>query len=125
MKQIVLTLLVLNICHWAADFTHLSTPWMLAAKRYGKPLFPILVHALVHTLLFFGAIFFLMDMQKALIAAAIQLPTHFAIDTFKGKLNVWFPSLENMQNPYHWYIFGADQFLHQTVIISIVSFLHT
>lgn len=117
----VLTLLLLNICHWAGDFSPLSTAWMLNAKRFGKPLLPILAHAGVHTLLFFTAIFALRGFDMALLAAAIQLPTHFAIDVFKGKMNVWFPELQSFENKFHWWVFGADQLLHQSVIIGTAN----
>ena len=113
----VLTLLILNVCHWAGDFTHLSTAWMLNAKRFGKPLLPILAHAGVHTLLFFIAIFALHGFDKAVLAAAIQLPTHFTIDLLKGRMNGWFPQLQNFENKLYWLVLGADQMLHQTVII--------
>lgn len=118
----ITTLILLNVCHWAADYTHLSTPWMLNAKRLGKPLFPILAHAGVHTLLFFLAVLALHDVEKALIAAAIQLPTHFLIDVWKGRMNGWFPAIQSPANKFHWYMFGVDQFLHQLVIIVITYF---
>ncbi len=117
----IITLLILNVCHWFADFTPLSTAWMLRAKRFGKPLFPILAHAGVHALLFFMAVFVLHGVENALLAAAIQLPTHFVIDVFKGRLNAWFPELQNYENKNHWLVFGADQFLHQSVIIGIAA----
>lgn len=98
----VATLLILNLCHWAADFTHLSTAWMLNAKRFGKPLFPILVHAGVHALLFFIAVFALHGIEMGLLAAAVQLPTHFVIDVTKGRMNVWFPKLQNFENRFYW-----------------------
>ncbi|MCX6185983.1 MAG: hypothetical protein NTU43_03160, partial [Bacteroidetes bacterium] len=44
-------LIGLFICHWLADYTLLSTAWMLNAKRFGKPLFPIFIHAAMHTML--------------------------------------------------------------------------
>ena len=113
----IITLIVLNICHWAADFTHLSTPWMLNAKQSGKPLLPVFAHAGVHAVLFFIAVLVLHGIEKAILAAAIQLPMHFAIDVFKGRLNGWFPGLRSFDNKFHWYVFGADQFLHQCVII--------
>ena len=50
------TLIILFACHWLADYTHLSTAWMLNAKRLGKPLLPIFAHALVHASLMFLAI---------------------------------------------------------------------
>lgn len=117
----VLTLLILNVCHWAGDFSHLSTAWMLKAKRFGKPVLPILAHAGVHTSLFFIAVFALHGFDKAVLAAAIQLPTHFTIDVLKGKMNVWFPELLSIENKFHWWVFGADQMLHQTVIIGTAS----
>ena len=101
----------------AGDFTHLSTAWMLKAKRFGKPLFPILAHAGVHTLLFFIAIFALHGFDKAIIAAATQLSTHFAIDVLKGRMNGWFPKLQSIENKLYWLVLGADQMLHQIVII--------
>jgi hypothetical protein len=94
---------------------------MLNAKRFGKPLLPILVHAGVHAILFFIAILALHGFEMALLAAAIQLPTHFAIDVFKGKMNGWFPELQSIENKFHWWVFGADQMLHQWVIIGITS----
>jgi hypothetical protein len=97
-------LIVLNVCHWAADFTHLSTDWMLNAKKYGKPLYPIFVHALVHAILFF------------------QLTTHFFIDLLKGKINFLFRRLEDPTNKFHWWVFGADQFMHHLIVILTVYY---
>lgn len=105
------------ICHWLADFTHFSTPWMLKAKAIGKPFFPIFIHACVHGTLMCFVLLFFVPLKMVLLLTAFQIATHFCIDVLKGKLNVWFPSLANNTNPYHWYIFGADQFLHQTVIV--------
>lgn len=118
----ITTLIALNVCHWAADYTHLSTAWMLNAKRLGKPLIPILAHAGVHTLLFFLTVLALHGSEKALIAAAIQLPTHFLIDVWKGRMNGWFPEIQSPANKFHWWTFGADQLLHQLVIIVIAYF---
>jgi hypothetical protein len=120
----ITTLIVLNLCHWAADYTHLSTGWMLNAKRLGKPFFPILAHAGVHALLFFLAVLALHGIEGALISAAIQLPTHFFIDVLKGRMNGWFPSIQSPSNKFHWWAFGADQFLHQLVIIVITYFTY-
>lgn len=113
-------LIVLSICHWAADFTHLSTDWMLHAKKHGRPLYPIFMHALVHAILFFVAVLFLYDLDKAVFAGLFQLVTHFFIDLLKGKLSFWFRKLEDPQNKFHWWIFGADQFMHHLVIFVIV-----
>ncbi len=114
---IYVTLVALNVCHWLGDYTHLSTNWMLSAKRYGKPFLPILAHAMVHTVLFFIAILALHGLEDAILAACIQLPTHFVIDTMKGRMNGWFPRLEDIKNKFHWYVFGIDQMCHHLVII--------
>lgn len=110
-------LFLLLICHWAADYTHLSQPYMLAAKRLGKPVAPILAHAAVHGVLMMAVIGYYIDGLTLVLLFLIQVLTHFIIDTLKGKCNVWFPALANPANPYHWYVFGADQILHVSVII--------
>jgi len=119
----VTTLLLLNVCHWAGDFTHLSTNWMLDAKRFGKPFLPIFIHAGVHATLFFICITLLHGLDAGLLAAAIQLPTHFAIDVWKGRMNGWFKNLQDPTNKYHWWLFGFDQWLHQLVIITTTYFV--
>ncbi len=125
LNTLAITLLTYEACHFLGDFTHLSTNWMLRAKRLGTPLLPILAHAGVHTTLFFIATFYLHGLDKAILSAQIQLPTHFIIDVLKGKMNYWFPSLQDTSNKFHWLLFGFDQYLHQIVIIStaiIVSY---
>ncbi len=59
----------------------------------------------------------------ALVRIAIQLPTHFVIDVWKGRMNGWFENLQNPANKYHWWIFGIDQWLHQSIIITTVYFI--
>jgi len=118
-----IALIALSVCHWAADFTHLSTDWMLNAKRYGRPLYPIFIHALVHALLFFITIWFLYDIEKALFTGGFQLITHFIIDLVKGKVNFWFRKLEDTSNKFHWWLFGFDQFMHHLVIIITVYYV--
>lgn len=119
----LIALIVLSVCHWAADLTHLSTDWMLNAKKYGKPLYPIFIHALIHALLFFVTILFLYDIHAAIFAGLFQLTTHFFIDLFKGKLNFWFRKLEDPANRFHWWLFGADQFMHHLVIFVTVYYI--
>ncbi len=121
-------LILLNVCHWLADFTHLSTDKMLAAKRKGMPLLPILNHAGIH-----GALMGLVlavylkgslhTMAIVFLAMGFETATHFIIDVLKGRLNVWYPQLANPANKFHWYIFGVDQFLHQMVIIIIAYYV--
>lgn len=118
----IITLIVLNFFHWAADYTHLSTNWMLSAKRLGKPILPILAHAGVHAILMGFAILVLHGGVLALQLAAFQLTTHFLIDLWKGRMNVWFPKLQSPANKFHWIVFGADQYLHQLVLIAMAYF---
>lgn len=59
------------------------------------------------------------NLLSAAIVMAIQTIAHFWIDLLKGKMNKWFPSLQNPANYFHWYVFGADQFLHILTIICL------
>lgn len=127
----ILLLFWLFLCHWLADYTWLSTTWMLMAKRLGTPLFPIFVHALVHTILM--AITLLIYFRSSIplfysniiLVLAIQLFSHFLIDVWKGKMNVWFPVIQSPMNKIHWVVFGYDQLLHTTVILIMVHILLT
>lgn len=123
-------LIILFFVHFLADFTHLSTQEMLAAKRVGKPLFPIFNHAAIHgTMMGFVIVLYLKGgihtIKIILFTILFETATHFVIDLLKGKLNVWFPKLQSPANKFHWYVFGFDQFLHATVIIFIVHFIQT
>lgn len=122
--QTTVLLITLFGCHWLADYTHLSTAWMLNAKRLGKPLFPIFTHAMVHSVLM-GIALWLLGINNELITRLMlfQLITHFAIDVWKGRMNGWFPSLANPTNKGHWWIFGIDQYFHAIVIIFMVHFI--
>jgi len=122
--MIYLTLLVLFLCHTLADYTPLSTAWMLNAKRFGKPLLPILAHAAVHTLLM-GIALILLGCEPYKIGCCmfLQLATHFGIDVLKGRINGWFPTVQNPANKIHWAVFGFDQYLHAVVIITMVYIL--
>lgn len=111
-------LILLFLAHYLGDYTHLSTKWMLDAKRTGSPFEPIMAHACVHGVLFMIVSVFFCP-EKAFIIGAFQILTHFSIDVWKGKMNVWFPSLSDPACKYHWYIFGFDQLLHHIVIITI------
>lgn len=111
-------LISLFICHWLADYTHLSTAWMLNAKRLGTPLLPIYFHALVHAVLMLIALFLVgVSTDKLSALFSLQLLSHFAIDVWKGKMNAWFPALQSPANKWHWIVFGFDQLLHALVII--------
>jgi len=122
MQQTII-LIGLFFCHWIADYTHLSMPHMLAAKRFGKPLLPILQHAFIHALLMFGFLAFFVSNSKTLILLSFfQFLSHFLIDTCKGRMNVWFSSIQSPANKFHWYVFGFDQYLHALIIIVMSYF---
>lgn len=114
--------IALLIGHWLGDYTHLSTPWMLQAKRLGTPIKPIFAHAIVHCILtIIALVIYGVSFKAILFGAAIQLSTHFAIDVWKGRMNGWFPSLQSPANPFHWYVFGLDQMLHIIVLVIITN----
>ena len=122
MKEFIL--IGLFICHFLADYTHLSTAWMLNAKRLGKPLHPIFTHAFIHAslMLVFLSLFGLSG-SKLFCLFTFQLNTHFLIDVWKGKMNSWFPSLQSPANKWHWIVFGFDQLLHAIVIILMYMYI--
>ena len=119
----MLLISLLFVCHFLGDFTPLSTTWMQEAKQFGKPLFPILIHALIHASLMLFVLFFFTTVQMAFTLSAFQLIIHFFVDTWKGRMNTWFPSLQNNANKEYWIIFGFDQFLHQMTILVMAFYL--
>jgi hypothetical protein len=114
-------LIGLFICHFLADYTHLSTAWMLNAKRLGKPLYPIFTHAFIHASLMLVLLALVFGFSGFKLAAlfGFQLITHFLIDVWKGRMNGWFPALQSPANKWHWIVFGFDQLLHALVIIGM------
>lgn len=116
-------LMLLFLCHTLADYTHMSTSWMLGAKRFGKPLFPIFIHASIHAMLMSLVVGYFIGFEyKWAYLVILQWSSHFAIDVFKGKLNYWLPNLQSPSNKWHWVVFGFDQYLHSVVII-IMSYI--
>lgn len=118
-----LILFLLMVCHYAADFTPLSTAWMLQAKQYGKPLYPILVHAFVHAFLMGIVLLFFVEFSVAFRLFGIQLIAHFFIDTLKGRLNERFPSFQDTTKRSYWMLLGFDQFLHNATLLLMVCYL--
>lgn len=117
-------LVLLLICHWAADFSHLSMPYMLQAKRIGRPIMPILHHALIHgTLMLSVMLLYSSDYMGIFGCFMFEVATHWGIDITKGKISDEWPKLADPSNPYHWYIFGLDQLLHVIVIIIMWVYL--
>lgn len=119
-------LLALFFCHFLADYTWLSRPSMLAAKRFGRPITPITEHAAVHGLLMLFALYaFGVRGWQCAGLATFQVVTHAAIDTLKGRLNARYAMLQSPANVLHWVVFGGDQYLHAVVIILMWHFANT
>jgi hypothetical protein len=113
-------ILCLLFVHFLADYTPLSTPWMLEAKRAGRPLEPIASHAAVHMLLCLPVLLFFSSREHVLeLAVAWWMigVSHFLIDTLKGRINGWYPPAASPVNKCHWVIFGLDQYLHAAVLV--------
>lgn len=117
-------LIGLFICHFLADFTPLSTAWMLNAKQLGKPLFPIFIHAAMHTMLMSLVLGWFVGFTNDWAYLVIfQWVTHFLIDVWKGRMSGWFPTLQSPANKLHWIVFGFDQLLHAIVIILMSHYI--
>lgn len=116
-------LIALFFCHFLADYTQLSRPWMLKAKATGEIGWRIMAHALVHGFLMAIVLcIYCGELRMSLIL--FQIITHFWIDVLKGRMNVWFPNTKDTAKYPHWILFGFDQFLHAIAII-IIAFLAT
>lgn len=115
-------IILLLVAHFLADYTHLSNSWMLNAKRLGRPLFPIFIHAAMHAMLMslvLGWFIGFSDVWAYLVI--LQWVSHFLIDTWKGRMNAWFPNLRSPANKWHWIVFGFDQLLHAIVIVIMAN----
>lgn len=120
----ILILVGLFFCHYLADYTWLSTPEMLKAKFLGTPLLPIWLHAFMHGfLMFFFMLLISTNFHLIACLTIFQMFSHFIIDTWKGRMNGWFPILQNPANKLHWVVFGFDQFLHLCVLVLMYSLL--
>jgi len=133
-NQTIVLLLALNLAHFLGDFTPLSK-WFIAAKRYGKPIGLVLAHGAVNGALYGMVVGIIMGFAPfsaygvetrhsllLLIATvfAIETITHTLIDVLKGRIAHKFPIAENTNKQTYWTIMGADQLLHQAVLVFIV-----
>lgn len=119
-------LLALFFCHFLADYTWLSRPAMLAAKRFGQPLSPIVAHGSVHAVLMLWALYaFGVRGWECAGLATFQLVSHTAIDVLKGRLNARYATLQSPANVVHWVVFGLDQYAHTVVVVLMWHFATT
>ena len=122
MTMNLLLLFCLLAAHFLADYTPLSTPAMLAAKKHGRPFHPIFDHGMWQGIvMFLVMVCFGVPLAPLCFLFAAQVWSHALIDTMKGRLTFYFPNtVGNMANKWFWIVMGADQLLHQAVIILMV-----
>ena len=123
-STIILLFLTLNLAHFLGDFTPLNQ-WFIEAKRYGKPIGLVAGHGAVNGVLYGLAIWLFLDWKAGMFAFGIETVTHTIIDLLKGRINRWFPVVEDTNKPIFWTIMGVDQLLHQIVMIVIVFLCYT
>jgi len=119
----ILFLILLFVCHFLADFTWLSRPFMLKAKRFGTPVWPILAHALVHGVLMFLLSLCFLSFSAAILVFIIQTLAHWLIDIGKGRATYYIKSTQDNTNVEYFVLFGLDQTLHNLTIILIWYFI--
>lgn len=114
----------LLISHFIFDYGKALTPAMIRDKSIGKIGWPIILHALLHSI-GVASVLLLNSVSITLVIplAFFEFITHLGIDVFKGKIEEAFPNLKNPKNPYHWHLFQVDQFLHVTIkyLISLIT----
>lgn len=120
MKETYL-LLQLFFGHFLGDFTPFLTVKMIAAKEKGKPLYPILMHALVHASFVFTILLFHnIEWHIIILCTLFELFAHFTIDVLKGKTAEKYPCTKNPKKRMFWATLGIDQFLHASCKIFIL-----
>jgi hypothetical protein len=118
----IFLLIGLFVCHFLGDYV-LSTSWMLAAKKIGKPVLPILAHGAVHTALMAALLILLKGVTPAvLIALVIQLVSHTYTDITKGRITASKAEVfGDISKPRFWWLFGVDQLAHQIIILIMAA----
>jgi hypothetical protein len=98
---------------------------MQLAKANGGPMYLIAGHAAVHTILVTLAVFLVArpGWSLILIAAGVELITHFALDAGRAHLGRRFPALNDHLDNRFWYALGVDQFGHGLVLVWIAGFV--
>ena len=111
----------LMIGHFLGDFTPLATARMQNAKTAAKPLWPIAAHAGVHAILAGLAIALIAAPGLSLlgIAVAIELASHFLIDTVRARISRDSEALRNVSKGAFWTFLGLDQLLHGLVLVGL------
>ena len=118
MSTIIILLLSLNFAHFLGDYTPLNK-WFLKAKQHGKPAWLVAGHGMLNGGLYGIAVWLIIGLKMAFWGFVIEAVTHTIIDVLKGRINKWFPVVEDNTKQIHWTIMGADQLFHQIVLIFI------
>ena len=109
-------------CHFLCDFV-LVTPAMLKSKATGED-WGIVTHAASHAVAMLLAMLLLqVPREDALMMALAQVTTHAVIDTVKCGIGLRWPCDQTVKR--YWILFGADQLLHQAVIVGMVLVIVT
>jgi hypothetical protein len=119
MEKILIFALLLNVSHYLADYVFPSDE-MIIAKKHGSPILPIFKHGLVNASFYIIISFFFCTFWFSVFVFLIEAVSHTLIDTWKGKMNMWFPTVEDKEKRPHYIIMGLDQLFHQAVIILII-----
>jgi hypothetical protein len=110
----------LMVSHFIFDYGYAVTPSMVAAKSKAKPIGPIALHALLHSI---GVAFILyynsIPLHLIVGLSTFQFVSHLIIDVMKGRIENDYPSLKSPTNPWHWHLFQMDQFMHLSVMYVI------
>ena len=119
MTNVVLLLIVLLVCHYLADFC-LTTPVMIRAKADGRNLWPIALHATIHTVLIGSCLLvYGIGWLLLLVLMMTELVSHFAIDILKTQISIRFPYWSDNRHKPYWIMYGFDQLLHQIIVVVI------
>lgn len=120
-SQAAVLLACLFLGHFLGDFTPLANGRMQEAKRAGRPLGPIALHALVHTVLVGAAVVAIARPGWVLVlaASAMEFWSHFALDWVKGVMSARSPALGDPARPAFWRALGLDQLAHALVLVGI------
>lgn len=124
MSAIASTLLAfLFVAHFLGDFTPLATDRMQEAKRTGKPLGPIALHALIHAVLVGIAVATIVRPDPLIVLAAVSVEfwTHLGIDWYRGRLSGCRPSWGDPGQRAFWTVLGLDQLAHGLVLVGIAA----
>ena len=112
-------LIALLVCHYLADYC-LTLPVMIRAKADGRNLWPIMLHAAVHALLVgLCLLTWGVAWKLLLLLAAVELATHFFIDTCKARLSAHYSYMADIHNKSYWMLYGFDQLLHLLILVLI------